>query len=70
MSNIRKKDLMVNTLLAHRQRFVAEAKKFEYLLNDPSPSTESIDASIEEFRPLRMAIRAIDPQIRELSNSS
>ena len=66
MTNIRDPDPAIEKVLTQRQLLVVEAKKFGSILNDPSTPMEEIDASFEELRPIRLTIRAIDSQIREL----
>ena len=43
-----------------RQKLVQAARVFKPQLADPALSEEEIDAAIEELRPLRMHIHAID----------
>ncbi len=43
-----------------RQKIVQDARLFEPLLSHKDILEEGIDAAIEELRPLRMHIRAID----------
>ena len=43
-----------------REKVVEIANSFAPLLSDPNLSEMDIDALIEELRPLRMKIRAID----------
>jgi hypothetical protein len=43
-----------------REKVVAIANSFAPLLDDPNLSEKDIDSLIEELRPLRMKIRALD----------
>ena len=51
-----KKTLMDNG----RAKLVGQARQFEQLLNDPGLTEEEINAAIEELRPLRFQIHALD----------
>jgi hypothetical protein len=49
-----------DTLKTAREKIAEIARSFAPLLTDPDLSEKDIDAAIEELRPLRMHIRAID----------
>ena len=48
------------TMKTEREKVVKIASSFTPLLSAPNLSEMDIDAAIEELRPLRMKIRAID----------
>ena len=53
-------EVMTPKLRAERQKIIEKAQFFSPLLNCAHLSEDEIDAAIEELRPLRMHVHAID----------
>lgn len=60
----------ITALKAEREELVRAAREFEMVLNHGSPSSEEIQSSIEELRPIRLRIHELDQLIRTASENS